>query len=275
MVEGHPAQISAEGKIGISLTLLGLLGAGAIAVAPDQVWIIAWTLIAIAVIGLVLLFLYHVATYRRQRGQEAASMMPSMTPADIGYNVAIAAAIIAWLAAFWRRRTVAIIAAVIACGAVGFDFWYGPPRGVIFIDKGTWQWMPIAIGYDIGRYSRFGILGTNLSNKEVDLDDAYFVSGITGARVHLKVQVTDKVVAIDEINPVPPKAVVGLYMELSPPKGLTTEDFLKQWGPFSFVVTYGGKTQRIDFTREQTVQLVTPKKSEPWPYITLRHPTKN
>jgi hypothetical protein len=118
------------------------------------------------------------------------------------------------------------------------------------------------------------MIGTNLSNKEVDLDDAYFVSGITGARVHLKVQVTDKDVAIDEINPVPPKAAVGLYMELSPPKGLTAEDFLKQWGPFSFVVTYGGKTQRIDFTREQTVQLVTPK-SEPWPYITLRHPTKN
>jgi hypothetical protein len=116
MVDGRPTQFSAEGKIGISLTLLGLFGAGAIAVAPDQVWIIGWTLIAIAVIGLVLLFLYHVATYRRPHGQAAASMMPSMTLADIGFNVAIAAAIIAWLAAFWRRRTVAIIAAVIACG---------------------------------------------------------------------------------------------------------------------------------------------------------------
>jgi hypothetical protein len=51
-------RISAEGKIGIFLALIGLLGAGAIMIAPQQLWI-GWTLIAIAVVGLLILGLYH------------------------------------------------------------------------------------------------------------------------------------------------------------------------------------------------------------------------
>jgi hypothetical protein len=55
---GDGRSISTEGKIGIFLALIGLLGAGAIMIAPQQLWI-GWSLIAIAVIGLIILGFYH------------------------------------------------------------------------------------------------------------------------------------------------------------------------------------------------------------------------
>jgi len=51
-------QISGEGKIGIALALLALFGAGAIVIWPQNEWI-GWVLIAIAVVGFVILGLYH------------------------------------------------------------------------------------------------------------------------------------------------------------------------------------------------------------------------
>lgn len=54
-------QISFEGKIGIALALLGLLGAGAIMVAPQALWI-GWTLIGVAVVGLLWLGIHHVGS---------------------------------------------------------------------------------------------------------------------------------------------------------------------------------------------------------------------
>jgi hypothetical protein len=202
----------------------------------------------------------------------------SVTPADIAYNGAIAAATVAWFAAFWRKRSIAIIAAVIACAAVGFDFWYGPPRTFIGVERGPWAWFPAAQGFDAEnnqfRYMRLEMVGTNVSEKEITLDDAYFISGITGAQVHLKVQMFDKMANISDLNSIPPKAVVGLIMEIGSPKGLSAEDFLKLWGPFSFVAVYNETTQRIEFTREQTIQLVT-RTLAPWPHVTLRNSAGN
>jgi hypothetical protein len=63
-----------------------------------------------------------------------------------------------------------------------------------------------------------------------------------------------------------------LFTELNAPNGITAEDFLKQWGPFSFVATYGGKPQRIDISREQTVQMVAHPNLPAFPHITLRKP---
>jgi hypothetical protein len=58
-------QISAEGKIGIALALVGLGGAGAIMIALNQVWI-GWTMIAVAAIGGGLLTLHHFRFERRE-----------------------------------------------------------------------------------------------------------------------------------------------------------------------------------------------------------------
>jgi hypothetical protein len=50
--------ISAEGKIGIALGLLGLGGAGAVWVVPEQLWI-GWNLLALAASGGIALTVHH------------------------------------------------------------------------------------------------------------------------------------------------------------------------------------------------------------------------
>jgi hypothetical protein len=201
-----------------------------------------------------------------------------VNPGDIAYNVAIAASILGVGVAVTRFSTVSLIAAGIACGAVAFDFMSGPPRGFIGFNRESLSWLAFAAGGINGdnRYyfTRLGMVGRNVAKEEIVLEDAYFLSGITGAEVHLKVQMPTEVVSIKEIDPIPPGVNVGLIMEINPPKGLDAEDLLKQWGPFSFVVSYGGKKQTIDFTREQTVHLITDK-SEAWPYVTLRRRIEN
>jgi hypothetical protein len=201
-----------------------------------------------------------------------------VTPGDVGYNVAIAASIVGIGVAVKRYSALSVIAATIACAAVAFDFVSGPPRGLIGFNREPLSWIAFAAGgiSENSQYyfTRFGMVGTNVAKEEIALDDAYFSSGITGAQVHLKVQMPTKVVSIKEINPIPPGVNVGLIMEINPPKGLNAEDLLKRWGPFSFVVIFGGKKQKIDFTREQTIELII-RKSEAWPYVTLRSPVEN
>ena len=112
--------ISREGKIGIFLGLVGLLGAGAIMVAPQQVWI-GWTLIGLAALGFVLLFAHHVSsTVAPPRPKP--SKASGMTVADAGFLLSLGASAVALVAAGMRHRWAAIIAALVACLAVSFDF---------------------------------------------------------------------------------------------------------------------------------------------------------
>jgi hypothetical protein len=64
-------QISAEGRIGIWLALIGLAGAGATIVAPDHTEI-GWLLIATALIGGALLAGHHFANPKRRRRKMVA-----------------------------------------------------------------------------------------------------------------------------------------------------------------------------------------------------------
>jgi hypothetical protein len=275
--------ISTEGKIGIGLTLLFGAGAGAVMVAPEQqVWI-GWILIIVSAIGFVLLISYHLATRVRKPREERVNLLVS----DIGFNGALIAAAVSAIATILRSPRVAIIAAVLAWGGIGLDYWFGPPRAFIF-SKDSWlaqefgqpiTWFPFAQAVDPGnkqsRYFLLEMVGRNVTEQEVILSDAYFISGVTGAQVHPKVEMVGKNAAIADINPIPPGAFFSLIVELSPPNGITADDFLKVWGPFSFVAAYGnGKTQRIEFSRERAVQLLTqPRDIAPFPHVTLKHPT--
>src|SRR5258708_6713844 len=51
-------RISAEGKIGIGLGLVGLGGAGAVMVWPEHTWI-GWVLMVVAAVGGVALSIHH------------------------------------------------------------------------------------------------------------------------------------------------------------------------------------------------------------------------
>jgi hypothetical protein len=112
--------ISLEGKIGIFLALVGLFGAGAVMVAPQQVWI-GWTLIGVAAIGFVLLFVHHVSSAVAP-SRPKPSRPSGMTVADAGFLVSLGAAGVVLIAAGMRHKWAAIIAAIVACLAVSFDF---------------------------------------------------------------------------------------------------------------------------------------------------------
>jgi hypothetical protein len=263
----------------IILAVAALASGAAFMVAPGYLHL---TGIAIPITfwgGILLtIMLFLIAAFIALRGEAKSVQEAVMTPGDVAYNVGIAAGVVSIIGVFSRYRLISVIAAVIACGAVAFDFLYGPPRGsFLTFNIGQWNWLAYVQGLDVGnnqyRYFLLEMVGTNVGSKEIKVDDAYFVSGVTGAQAHVKVQMANKPAAIDEINPVPPRASLGLYTELNPPNGLSADDFLKLWGPFSFVVKYDGNTQRVDFTREQTVQMVT-HNPEPLPYVTLRKQQK-
>ena len=94
--------ISAEGAIGIGLTLLFGAGAGAMSAWPDQVWI-GKTVIALAGAGFVALGVY----YFRER-----------------------------LTSHWRsRRTVILVALMF--GVLWFDYWYSSNYSA---NGGIWHW---------------------------------------------------------------------------------------------------------------------------------------
>jgi hypothetical protein len=83
---------------------------------------------------------------------------------------------------------------------------------------------------DQKHYTKFGMIGRNVGKEELTLKDAYFSSGITGAQVHLKVQMPANAVSIGEINPVRPNVMVGLFMEIDPPVWPRSRRFLETMG---------------------------------------------
>lgn len=97
----------------------------------------------------------------------------------------------------------------------------------------------------------FGIVGKNIGAEDVQLDDVYIVSDITGARVDLKVQVPNEgTLPARETNPIPPDAFIQLSSnEFNPTAGIPEKDFLKDWGEINFIAEYGGQKHQTTFGR--------------------------
>jgi len=107
-------------------------------------------------------------------------------------------------------------------------------------------------------YARtFGVVGTNIGAEEIQLDDIYIVSGITGARIDLKVQVAnDGLFAAKDTNPIPPDAYIQLSSdELGPSGGIPERDFLTDWATIDFVAEYGGRQHRTTFDRATIIAM--------------------
>ena len=221
------------------------------------------------------------------RGEAKAIQETAMTGAEVGYNVALAAAITTTVAVIKKWPRTAIVACLVAWLGIGIDYWLGPPRTWIFAPKvdprlllhQPVDWKPFAQGIPPGkkdaRYFLLQMNGINNSDTEVVIEDAYFVSGITGSRVRLKVQLVGKNAELADINPVPPQAYITLLTPLNPPNGITHDQFLETWGPFSFVVTYKEKKpERFEVTREDAIKLV--ESLDPaltaFPHVTLKKP---
>lgn len=94
-----------------------------------------------------------------------------------------------------------------------------------------------------------GIVGKNIGTEEVQLDDLYIVSDVTGARIDLKVQIPNEgTILAKDTNPIPPDAFIQLSSdEFNPTAGVSEKDFMRDWGAIRFVAEYGGQKHQTSF----------------------------
>jgi hypothetical protein len=215
----------------------------------------------------------------------------TMTIAELGYNAAIAGSIVTFVTAILSRSRLSIIACVVAITGVGIDYWFGPAR--------TFIWSKPAESFSGGDLLRMGlqgeplgwsrlyinntiiapsskpmnistltIMGGNVSDKEITLDEAYFLSGIDGTRLDVKISWGGAPYKIREIKPIPAGAFLFIISDpIGPPnEGLSQEDFYKKWAIVTFIAKYNGVTQRIPFD-QAAVKSMIPKPIEPFPHI--------
>jgi hypothetical protein len=205
--------------------------------------------------------------------------VPPLTPADISYNVALGAGIMAWIAAFFRGRKLAFVFALVATAAIAFDYWNQPREFIWFgtAYKGyPLAWSAYSVGTDFGNdfqilVLRFG--GRNDSKKEVVLSDAHIISGLTGKEMHLEALVLGKIADIKDINAIPAKAVITLDADLDSKKGISVAEFKRTWGVFSLIVKVDGEVQRYDYDRVAVEQILKHEKFDfdAFPRVTLKN----
>lgn len=79
--------------------------------------------------------------------------------------------------------------------------------------------------------------GRNVGRSEVQLKDAYIVSGITGTRRIAKIDAgPDGKILPSEMNPIPPGATVRLWIDLA--NGLHEKELLEKWGTIYLHLEY-------------------------------------
>jgi hypothetical protein len=186
----------------------------------------------------------------------------------------IGGALLLWVDHALRRRTrdMGLILAGIglATFAVGLGiYFFPPPTGAQSatntppsavpptreVDPLVWSKTPILVWNkqaDGTLYARsFGVVGKNAGRDDVQLDEIYLVSGITGARIELKVQIPDEgMFPAKDTNPIPADAFIQLSSdEFNSSGGISEPDFLKDWGAINFFVVYGGQKHRMIFDR--------------------------
>lgn len=224
------------------------------------------------------------------RGEAKPVQETRMTPADVSYNFALVAVGASLVAALKGSPRSAWIACALAFLGVTCDYAFGPPRGFL------WQKPKELTGPDFLRDELQGkplgwsrlyinntvysptakpinitdltIMGGNLGEKEVKLEDAYFLSGIDGTRLGAKVGWGGTQDTPQELNPVPPGAFLFVLSDpVGPPGvGLSQDDFLNKWAIVIFVATYDGGEHQFTFGQTE-VKSFLPKPLEPSPHI--------
>ncbi len=135
-------------------------------------------------------------------------------------------------------------------------------------------WLPRADG---GRdITSIFIEGKNVAEKEVKLEDAYIVSGMTGAKLGIKIEVVDgrnvHRVPVWNARAIPPHAEIRMFSsELNGEDGIEETQFSKYWGTFSFVVGFEGIEHRKTYDRKAIEAALDQERIDPpEPHVTLR-----
>jgi hypothetical protein len=120
----------------------------------------------------------------------------------------------------------------------------------------------------------FGIAGKNVGKDEVQLERLYIESGLTGARVELKVQIPNEgAVAARDTNPIPADAFIELVSdEFAPTIGVAESEFLRDWGAVRFVAEYDGQKHRMIFDRATIDALFDAQRPKSEPHVSRKSP---
>jgi hypothetical protein len=226
------------------------------------------------------------------RGEAKSIQETTMNVADVGYNVALVAAITTIFAAIRRSPRTAIIACAVAWAGIGIDYWFGPPRGFIFDSRpftfqdsllGGLSGSPIGWSAPMPEpptglvpptqqlyVGSVAVPGGNISDREIPLDDVYLVSGITGERMNLHMFLYPKSYDAKDLNPVPARAMF-LFLSDTFKTPLSPEQFLANWRIITVISQYEGQQHRVTFG-DETIQAQMPKRLQLGPHVTPRNP---
>jgi len=188
--------------------------------------------------------------------------------------VAVAAALTALAAVFARHYAIAMIAALVGAGIIIHDrygdFQQLPAGGETVLarrDENPVEWSRLYINSagasqpgTVVNISALGIMGTNVSNEEIKLDEVYFLCGLDGTKLNAQIGRGGARYKARDLGPLPPGALFFVVSDPLGPTdaGLSPSEFLKTWATIAFVARYNGTTQRIEFDR-QTVESALPK----------------
>jgi hypothetical protein len=186
------------------------------------------------------------------------------------FLISAVTALISLAARVTRYYSIAIIVALIGAGVIIYDFYGGSeqlPAGGEITRGSSVQWSRLyingAAASESGavlNVSTVGIMGTNVSDAEVKLDEAYFLCGIDERRLNAQIGRGGARHKTQDVGPLPPGALFFVVSDPLGPidAGLSPSEFLNTCATVSLVVKYNGTTQQIDFDRG-TVQSALPK----------------
>jgi hypothetical protein len=188
--------------------------------------------------------------------------------------IAARAAFVALVASVTRYHFLAIIAALVAAGIIFREFYadlqQSPAGGEIVRtgrDGSSVQWTRLYINSaaasqpgTVSNVSTLGIMGTNVGDREIKLDDVYFLCGVDEKKLDVQIGRGGGRYKIRDMGPLPPGALFFVVSDpLGPAEvGLSPSEFLKSCAVVSFVGKYNGTREQIDFDR-QTVESALPK----------------
>ncbi len=246
--------------------------------SPDGSTVVSWG-VPFLLVG-AMLWAYHVAHSKlsapSSNGQRTTSPWAKLEPPRviaIGLIIVVLGVIAIVVGLVQQNTTPPVVAGTFFNTGPGTD----PPREgspLGWAKRPSLGWQKQSDGSIQVR--TFGVDGKNIGNEEVQLNDVYIISGVTGKRVDMKVEAAQDRNAImapaKDTNPIPPGAIIRTRTgELNGTQGITEQDFLRDWGTIYFMAEYDGQKRRIIFDRATIDSLFEEQRPKPIPpHITLK-----
>jgi hypothetical protein len=156
----------------------------------------------------------------------------------------------------------------IALGSLAWMLWNGETvAAASLIDEGPLRWsqsVTLEGGPLIGtNVFSLKFNGANASQKEVTIKDANLVSAINGTKQTLEIVAQGEIVALDQIELVPPGAPIQLVAKFGPPDpdhpgkilGVDAPTFLATWRQFFLNVEDDTRKYRVTFNEAHLAPL--------------------